>query len=311
MPGETHQALIVDDSQEDITLLQDALKEIQVPHVDATKTLVPAAADSLEVLQRRFRDALSAPRGQCKPQLVFLDILFERPDGSEPAWGRNLAQHVREFAPDVAVLLYTRLPAADEKLVSLRCESLFDGFLYKSDLYTGEATLRRGDKTLLGTVIEEALKAARHRRPQAIGGPANLRRIVEGFRPLVALANSSFGVQLPDEPATQKFLHILLLAVFRNVTREDPLSARGAKSTRADFVIPDIETLVELKYISQQGDIKRIQEEISADVPQYKNREGISTIAFLIYDPSDLCHDKDSVQQFLESQDSTVVVYFV
>lgn len=311
MPSDLLHAFIVEDDQTDIDLLQGALQGIRLPRMNVAKTLVPRPEESLDSLRLRFKADLAALRKEGRAQLLFLDVLFTKPDKSEVPWGRNLALDARELAPETAVLLYTKLSLDDDRLVSLRSEQLFDEFIFKSDLTSGTATLRIADTTPLGTSVKRAMESARRRQPQICGVLADLERIVERFRQLTRLANEAFDIQLSDEATTQKFLQILLLATFNDVTREDPLSKRGAKSTRADFIVGDIETLVEIKYVSEKGHIGRIQDEISADMPQYEDREGISTVAFLVYDPDDLCHERDAVKQFVQNQDPRFVVFFI
>ena len=106
-------------------------------------------------------------------------------------------------------------------------------------------------------------------------------------------------------------MHILLLTAFKEVSSEDVLGRRGVKSTRADFVVRDTATIVELKYVRAAADIARIQDEITSDAPHYGDRENVHEVAFLIYDPKDLCHDRDAFEEFVCKLDTTFVVYFL
>jgi hypothetical protein len=72
-----------------------------------------------------------------------------------------------------------------------------------------------------------------------------------------------------DEREVQDIVWIMLRAHFDRVDRENILPAFGAKGYRPDFGIPDLRTLVEVKFIGEKTDVGTIQEGLLADLPGY------------------------------------------
>ena len=72
-----------------------------------------------------------------------------------------------------------------------------------------------------------------------------------------------------DEKAVQDIVWIMLRSEFDRVEREETFRKFGNKSYRPDFGIPDLRTLIEVKYIGEKTDISSIQDGILTDIPAY------------------------------------------
>lgn len=90
-----------------------------------------------------------------------------------------------------------------------------------------------------------------------------------------------------DEKDTQDIIWIMLRSQYDRLSREDTLPRFGAKNYKPDFGIPDINTLIEVKFIGEKTKVPDIQEEILADIPGYLNEatEYDNLIVF-VYDAS-------------------------
>jgi len=120
---------------------------------------------------------------------------------------------------------------------------------------------------------------------------SNLATIPLRFRPCCTY------IKLPieSEKDVQDILWIMLRSNFTHVEREETLRKFGLKNYRPDFGIPEYKSLVEVKYINDKTDPKKIQEEILADSEGYLNKnEEYDNIYVLIYDKAHKLMDPES-----------------
>ncbi len=88
-----------------------------------------------------------------------------------------------------------------------------------------------------------------------------------------------------DEREVQDIIWIMLRSQYDRVDREDALPRFGAKAYRPDFGIPDLQTLIEVKFIGDKTEVAAIQEGILADVPGYLSQATrFTSIIELVYD---------------------------
>lgn len=97
---------------------------------------------------------------------------------------------------------------------------------------------------------------------------------------------SKNAIEINDEYDVQDILYIMLKGAFSTLQYEDPTSKEGLISTRADFVINDLNTYIETKYISVKGREKEIQDECMLDIQMYGAQQNCYKIVFFIYDPN-------------------------
>ena len=90
---------------------------------------------------------------------------------------------------------------------------------------------------------------------------------------------------LASERDVQDVMWIMLRSHFDRLDREDTLKRFGVKKYVPDFGIPELELLIEVKFIGDLTKPSDIQEELLADVPGYLQAEGGYTqmLAF-VYD---------------------------
>jgi hypothetical protein len=94
------------------------------------------------------------------------------------------------------------------------------------------------------------------------------------------------------------------------VDREEMLPRFGAKSYRPDFGIPDLQMLIEVKFIGASTNLAAIQEEILADVPGYLTDGRFIGIIELVYDHAHKLRDPRIVED-LRKVDGIVEVLVV
>ncbi|GEM_PF-4421347 len=110
--------------------------------------------------------------------------------------------------------------------------------------------------------------------------------------------------EINDEYDVQDILYLMLKGAFSTLQYEDPTSKDGPSSTRADFVIRDLNTYIEAKYISTKGREKEIHDECMLDIQKYGSQPDCFKIVFFIYDPNKCIDNQFSFRASLEKNRS-------
>lgn len=90
---------------------------------------------------------------------------------------------------------------------------------------------------------------------------------------------------LNDEYDVQYLLHALLKLHFDDIRPEEQTQSYAGSSTLADFVLPDIKVVIEVKFAREAKDTKRFGDEILIDIPHYVKHSDCERMFVLIYDP--------------------------
>jgi hypothetical protein len=105
-----------------------------------------------------------------------------------------------------------------------------------------------------------------------------------------------------SEREVQDIVWIMLRSVFDDVVDEDTLPKFGHKSYRADFGLPRLGVLVEIKYIytGSNEEFKAIENEVMVDSVAYlQNTDRYQEIVVFIYDQSSSVQHHDTTRQAL------------
>jgi len=104
----------------------------------------------------------------------------------------------------------------------------------------------------------------------------------------------------------------MLRAHYDRVEREETLTRFGVKSYRPDFGIPDLRTLVEVKFVGESTKVGTLQEEIMADVPGYLGQATIyDCLVPIVYDAAHKLKDARGFIEALKTIDGIVDVLVV
>lgn len=90
---------------------------------------------------------------------------------------------------------------------------------------------------------------------------------------------------MKDEYDVQDLFHSLLTLYFNDIRPEEGNPSVGGKSTRSDFLLQDIETIIEIKMTRDGLDNKKVSQQIIEDKAHYKINPKCKKIYFMIYDP--------------------------
>jgi hypothetical protein len=95
--------------------------------------------------------------------------------------------------------------------------------------------------------------------------------------------------EVSDEYDVQDLLHAIIRAYLKYAIDEEPLGkVGGARSSRADLALPDLKTLVEVKYVRRPDDQQRIVEELAQDLILYSAWAPLESFVYLVYNSGDL-----------------------
>ncbi len=95
-----------------------------------------------------------------------------------------------------------------------------------------------------------------------------------------------------SERDVQDIVWIMLRSHFDRIDREETLPRLGIKNYRPDFGVPELNTLVEVKFIGESTNLSAIQEELLADIPGYlQDKTRYAGIVILVYDAAQKLRD--------------------
>jgi hypothetical protein len=115
--------------------------------------------------------------------------------------------------------------------------------------------------------------------------------------------------EVRSEREVQDILWIMLRSTFDNVVDEDTLSKFGHSSYRADFGLPRLGVLIEVKYAYKGADFKKIENEVMIDSIAYlKNTDRYKEIIVFIYDESGSVEHHDLTRRTLLELDGVTDV---
>jgi hypothetical protein len=106
------------------------------------------------------------------------------------------------------------------------------------------------------------------------------------------------------EREVQDILWLMLRPVFGDLVDEEALPRLGHSTYLADFGIPSLGILIEVKYVRERGDFKKIEKEILEDSVAYLN--GVTAykeIVVFIYDESASVQEHDTTAAALRGID--------
>jgi hypothetical protein len=97
-----------------------------------------------------------------------------------------------------------------------------------------------------------------------------------------------------SEREVQDILWLILRSVFEDVVDEETLPKVGHSTYRADFGLPRLGVLVEVKYARHHTDFKKIEKEVMEDSVAYLRNAGpYKEIVVFIYDESASVQEHD------------------
>jgi len=136
----------------------------------------------------------------------------------------------------------------------------------------------------------------------------NVVQILQRFRECCQYVRTPPG----NERDVQDIVWIILRSHFDRLDRESTLPKFGVKAYVPDFGIPELRTLIEVKYISASTKPSSIQEEILADIPGYLSEQGnYDGIVVFVYDDAQKLRDPRNFIEDLKGLDGIIDVIVI
>lgn len=142
-----------------------------------------------------------------------------------------------------------------------------------------------------------------------------LCRIFTHFRKIVVeLSRRHDGretLRIQDEYDVQDLLRALLSLYFDDVRPEEWTPSYAGSSLRIDFLIPEIEAVIEVKKTRPTMTDKTLSEELIVDIEKYQAHPTCKKIYCFVYDPDMILHYPAAIRNDLEQKHQGLVRVFI
>jgi len=115
-------------------------------------------------------------------------------------------------------------------------------------------------------------------------------------------------IDVNDEYDVQDLFHSLLKLFFNDVRAEEWNPSYAGGSSRSDFLLPEISTVVEIKKTRQSMSTKQLGEQLIVDIAKYKKHPQCSRLICFVYDPEGRAYNPRGIENDLSDCDSDIDV---
>ena len=143
----------------------------------------------------------------------------------------------------------------------------------------------------------------------------NIERIFTRFKKVaVQLSRRHDGretLKIQDEYDVQDLLHTLLLLYYDDIRPEEWTPSYAGSSVRMDFLIPEIESVIEVKKTRESMTDKKLSEELIIDIEKYQEHPSCKKIYCFVYDPDMILRNPAAIKNDLEQKHPGIVKVFI
>ncbi|EMV9318655.1 hypothetical protein AADU72_004230 [Vibrio vulnificus] len=111
-----------------------------------------------------------------------------------------------------------------------------------------------------------------------------------------------------DEYDVQNLLHALLKLHFSDIRPEEWNPSYAGSSTRSDFLLPEINTIIEVKKTRQSMTDKDLGDQLVIDIANYKKHPQCNTLICFVYDPEGRIANPRGIENDLSNCDKDIDV---
>lgn len=123
--------------------------------------------------------------------------------------------------------------------------------------------------------------------------------------------NNRETLNVNDEYDVQDLLHALLLIHFDDVRAEEWTPSYAGGAVRMDFLINDINTVIEVKKTRNSMTSKSLGEELIVDIEKYQSHPKCDKLYCFVYDPEGLLGNPVEIKKDLEESHSDFLKVFI
>lgn len=93
-------------------------------------------------------------------------------------------------------------------------------------------------------------------------------------------------LEVEDEYDVQDLFHALLVIYFDDIRKEEWSPSYAGGASRMDFLLPEVESVVEIKMTRPSLTTKQLGEQLIVDIAKYKQHPMCRSLYCVVYDPS-------------------------
>ena len=133
----------------------------------------------------------------------------------------------------------------------------------------------------------------------------NFHRVVRQLR---NRHDDRITLEINDEYDVQDLIHSLLLIHFEDVREEEYTPSYAGSSSRMDFLIKDINTVIETKMTRGTLKDKQLGDELIIDIEKYAKHPDCEKLYCFIYDPKEFIKNPKGLEKDLSDNSDEIEV---
>lgn len=153
--------------------------------------------------------------------------------------------------------------------------------------------IERNPKVLKSMNIDNSISITKQEKLNAIINISN--RFPNIVRKLRNRYKDRETIDIEDEYDVQDLYHALLSLHFDDIRPEEFTPSYAGKNSRVDFLLPEIETVVEIKKTRRTLKQAKLGEELLIDIARYKTHPACKTLICFVYDPDGWISNPDGL----------------
>jgi hypothetical protein len=135
--------------------------------------------------------------------------------------------------------------------------------------------------------------------------PEEIGRLAERLHLVVRQLRERYGqrptLDVNDEYDVQDLFHALLTLSFDDIRKEEWAPSYAGGASRMDFLLPEVESVVEIKKTRPSLTTKELGEQLIVDIAKYKKHPMCRTLYCVVYDPEGRVGNPRGVENDLNS----------
>jgi hypothetical protein len=120
--------------------------------------------------------------------------------------------------------------------------------------------------------------------------------------------NNRNTLDVNDEYDVQDLFHSLLRLYFNDIRPEEWVPSYAGGASRSDFLLPEINMVIEIKKARQSMSTKELGEQLIVDIAKYKKHPQCSRLICFVYDPEGRVTNPRGIENDLSDCDSDIDV---
>lgn len=120
--------------------------------------------------------------------------------------------------------------------------------------------------------------------------------------------NNRHTIDVNDEYDVQDLFHSLLCMYFNDIRPEEWVPSYAGGASRSDFLLPEINTVIEIKKTRQSMTTKELGDQLIIDIAKYKNHPQCRRLICFVYDPEGRVTNPRGIENDLSDCDKDIDV---